>query len=61
VHRRKVILVDTLTGNPIDRSWTPTISPEEFQEANQNLEIRNSPWRFCWLSSLDTPPLLTHD
>jgi hypothetical protein len=56
----KVILVDTFTGNPIDQSWTPTISPEELQDANQNLELRNSPWRFRWLIP-DNPSLLSHD
>lgn len=42
----RVVLVHQETGVPIRPGWTPSITPEELQEANHGLKKKELPWRW---------------
>jgi hypothetical protein len=46
MERRRAIMIDTATGEPIDPNWQPMLAIEELPEANA-LMARNN-LRFFW-------------
>jgi hypothetical protein len=46
--RRRICLVHHETREPLLRTWTPSVSHEEFINANRRLEARGLPWRWIY-------------
>jgi hypothetical protein len=54
MQRYRAILVDFTTSQPLCGDWTPTILPDEIEEANQRLQQQQSCYRWRWLDRVTT-------
>lgn len=50
--RRRAVLVNYLTNEPVDPSYQPLLSAEELSEGNENLEKSMLRWRLRWLNNV---------
>jgi hypothetical protein len=49
MEKRKAILVHIFNSRALSPDWTPTISREELEEANENLENDLNLYRWRWV------------
>ena len=52
--RKRAVLVNYLTNQPIDPNYQPLLSAEELSEGNANLEKAMLRWRLRWLNRVTT-------
>jgi|5B_taG_2_1085324.scaffolds.fasta_scaffold21893_2 hypothetical protein len=50
--RRRAVLVNYLTNEPVDPNYQPLLSAEELSEGNENLEKSMLRWRLRWLNNV---------
>ena len=52
--RKRAVLVNYLTNEPIDPGYQPLITADELTEGNKNLEKAMLRWRLRWLNRVTT-------
>ena len=52
--RKRAVLVNYLTNQPIDPNYQPLLSADELSEGNANLEKAMLRWRLRWLNRVTT-------
>ena len=52
--RKRAVLVNYLTNEPVDPNYQPLISAWELTEGNKNLERAHCRWRLRWLNKVTT-------
>ena len=50
--RKRAVLVNYLTNEPVDPNYQPLLSAEELSEGNENLEKSMLRWRLRWLNNV---------
>jgi len=50
MQRKKAELVHIVSAEVLQPGWTPTISQEELNEANERLKVVHNQYRWRWLS-----------
>ena len=54
MQRKKAELVHMFSAEVLQPGWTPTISQEELNEANERLEVVHNQYRWRWLGNVIT-------
>jgi len=54
MQRKKAELVHIVSAEVLQPGWTPTISQEELNEANERLEVAHNQYRWRWLRNVIT-------
>ena len=52
--RKRAVLVNYLTNEPVDPNYMPLLSADELASGNENLEKSNLRWRLRWLNRVTT-------
>ena len=52
--RKRAVLVNYLTNEPVDPNYQPLLSAWELTEGNKNLERASLRWRLRWLNRVTT-------
>ena len=52
--RKRAVLVNYLTNQPVDPGYQPLITADELSEGNKNLEKAMLRWRLRWLNRVTT-------
>ncbi len=52
--RKRAVLVNFLTNEPVDPNYQPLLSAWELTEGNKNLERASLRWRLRWLNRVTT-------
>lgn len=54
MQRKKAELVHVVSAEVLQPGWTPTISQEELNEANERLKVVHNQYRWRWLGNVIT-------
>ncbi len=52
--RKRALLVNYLTNEPVDAGYQPLLTADELSQGNQNLEKSMLRWRLRWLNKVTT-------